>query len=1456
MKYLILALFTSLSINAGFAIPPYHFEYYSTDDGLPQHTVMDILQDTKGFMWFVTWDGLCKFDGNTFTSYKIYPEDAYYMKNSRIDNIYEDKYGYLWLQSYDGEPHRFDPRTKIFQGLQTLTEYDSFSFDGSKLRLMPSGKTWILSDKTGCICVSDSLFATEVFNSKNGKLKGNCVYEVFEDKSENSWILTDNGLVRIATYSDTPETFFTEQDTDRQRERQSFFCAVEWNGYIWFGSNNGRIWRYNKDTKSFTLLNTSATSHIIHIENISPDEVLIVTAQDGLLIHNLKTEQNEVFNYKTVQGMPDSKILSCYTDNHQTLWLETELSGVSRFDFRNRTFKHFRVADINYDVYPPNFFIFEDTNDQLWVHPKSGGFSLYNRAEDKLEQPFNNDLFPENQFSNMFHAAYTDRQGNLWLSPRSQKLVKVVFDSNAFAIQLLDSGKRLPSSNDVRAVFEDNDLNRWIAAKDGKIRVFDQSGTLSGILCKDGKVGSGTPVDGVAYCIMQGSNGDIWIGSRGEGIYRLQKKNDAPLAFSITQYKGDENDVYSLSSNSIYSMIEDSKGRLWIGTFGGGINMLDLSAEGKPRFINHRNHLKNYPMKDANRVRFITETARGNICVGTTGGLVMFKNDFSTPENIEYKHYLRIAGDIESLSNNNIHYIKNTRDGELYIATFGGGVNLVTEYDNDGFPTRFKSYTKRQGMIADIALAIEEDKQGMLWITSENSLTRFDPKTEAIETFGEIKRLMRDNNFSEASACCLRDGKIMIGYSEGVLSFYPDKIKNNTYQPYIALTRFSLFNQEVNVDSKSILTQSLDDTKNLTLKHNQNFFSIEYAALDFVDPKNVRYAYKLEGFDNDWIYAQNQRTANYTNIPKGDYVFKVRSTNSDGIWTENERTLPVKVLPSFWETPWAYLAYVLLFFLLVFVSVRILVIIYRLKDNVKLEHQLAEIKLRFFTDISHEIRTPLTMITAPLEFLLQNKRISSDVRYHLELMQNNTNRILRLVNQILDFRKMQHHKMEFEEVEIAPFIEEICEHFKKTAIDKKIDFRFVNNIGYKMLSTDKDAVEKILFNLLSNAVKYTPSGQSVTVRLYQGTKNICLEVKDTGIGISKEKQKNLFIRFASFNEDKSNPSTGIGLSMVKELIDKLGAAIAVESEPEKGSTFTVYFAEQRKGASTAESKGEKQKEQTPESTPAEIENVPTMEEKKNAIPVVLIVEDDNDLRTFLRTMLEKKYTIHEAVDGEEGLEKALQIIPDFIISDIMMPRMDGVELLKKLRKNINTSHIPIILLTAKTTIENRIAGLEHGADDYITKPFSVPYFKARVENLLRQRKHLQEIYCSISDKPNADYEPERPKIISQDEIFMEKVIKEIENNIENSNFIIDDLATTVGMSRTVFFKKIKGLTGCAPVEFVRDMRLKRSRQLLETGEMSVKEVAFMVGITDPSYFRKCFKEKFGVNPAEYKNKAT
>ena len=1446
------------------AEPVCHFKHYSTEDGLPQYTIMDMLQDKNGFMWYGTWDGLSKYDGYRFHNYKTKAGDSYYMKSNRIEKLYTDKYGRIWFRTYDDEHHCFHPETQKFWGIQLIADFHNNSFEKSKIEIKASGKVWLLSDNAGCLLVKDSLFNTRYFTPENHSLKGTKVFSVLEDKQQNSWLLTNNGICFLDGKTEKSKFYFYENEGKEVQLQQSFFSALDLGKSILFGSQNGRLWNYNKQSGKFTLIQTSTQASITKIVGLSPELCILVTANQGFLTFNLNTNELKIYNSSNLPKLTSNEILETFILNSRYFWFDTKSVGIYRFDIQTSKLDYYRVKtdDAANIVFPPRTMVFKDIFNRTWIQPKGGGFSLFNTEKNQLDPFFNSKLAANWRFSNILHSAFSDNQGNLWICTRSHGLEKIVFDKNLFLATKINSKTNSDIANEVRAVLEDDDLNLWVATKDRKLKVYDKKGNALGLLSINGQIVPDAYLPGMVYSMMQDSEKNIWLGTKGEGLYKLSKK-EAGKSYRVEHYTQEPQDVYSLSDNIVYSIFQDSKKRIWIGTYGGGLNLVQKTKDQKLIFINHRNNLKNYPIDFANRVRFVSEAKNGNIAVGTTGGLLMFSSEFAAPENIAFRHFTRKTGNKFKLNSNDIHGMCYTQKGEMYLVSFGGGLNKVTEFDKQGFPLTFKAFTMKEGLPSDITLAISEDEFGKLWISSENNLSKFDPENEVIETFAEVKRMMTLNNFSEASNCKLRSGKLIFGNSNGIISFSPRDIVNNSFKPNIAFSNLQLFNKNVEIGAEnSPLTRDINAINKLELTHNQNFINIEYAALDFVDPENILYAYKLEGFDPDWNYVQKQRIANYTNLPKGKYVFKVKSTNSEGVWIANERELEIVVHPSFWETIWAYMLYLLLFAGIIYLIVRVLFTFYRLRANVILEKKMSEMKLRFFTDISHEIRTPLTMITAPVDYLMHDDKTPDDIKKHLKTISLNTNRMLRLVNQILDFRKIQFLHLKVQEIEFAPFVEEICDNFVEIAHEQHIKFNFINNAPDDKVWVDPDCLEKIVMNLLSNAFKYTLPGKAIKVKVYSDEKTVSVEVKDHGTGLSKENQKNLFVRFASFNADKSKPSTGIGLSMIKDLTEKHAARIQVDSEEGKGSSFTVSFL---RGIEHFDknveilASGSIQKAATNQQVLSpEIESEKLFTDiatKHNSKPTILIVEDDTDLRQFIKSIIETDYIIYEAVDGQDGWEKAQKNCPDFIVSDIMMPRMDGVELLQKLKMDRITSHIPVILLTAKTTIESKLEGLAYGADDYITKPFSVPYFQARIANLIQQRKLLQEHFTrGISPQFNMDYQPVPLIISSQDDAFMTKVMKLIEENMENTEFSVEELCQNTLMSRSVFFKKMKSLTGLAPLEFVRDIKLKRAAQILISGQYMVKEVSYMVGISDTKYFAKCFKTKFGLTPMEYRNK--
>lgn len=1437
-----------------------HFEHYGTDDGLPQHTIMDILQDKKGFMWFSTWNGLCKFDGYNFHTFKIQQGDTYHMRSNRIDVIKEDKYGNIWTLPYDREPHRFDPRTEKFMGLRSLPPYKDYTFTATQIVPAPSGKVWLLSEKMGCVCVSDSTFNVELFNIENKKIQANNIHAIHEDDNLNTWLLTDNGLYLLSPDNQQINNIFSESQTKSKRVSQDFYCAEEFDNHIWFGSDDGRIWIYNKQDGRFELLKAPTSSNVKHIESMNDNNIVIVTSTDGFIIYNSQSKEMTKYNSSSLPEMKTNEIISCYVDKAENIWLETNQLGVYKFDTNTRKIKHFtlKIESAISNVFPPNFFIFEDKSDRIWVHLRGGGFAYYDRSDDILVPFHNEPNSPTWRFSNMMHAGFCDRQGNLWLSTRSHGLEKIIFNNDVFKSTIVDPNIHSTINNDIRAILEDKKRNLWISSKGGRVFVYNSTGTQLGYICEDGKIGFDKPITGITYSLLEDDRQNIWLGTKGEGIYKLTPTGSG-LHYKIENYKYSAGDLYSLSDNSVYSIFQDKKKRIWIGTYGGGLNLFD---EERKRFINHKNNLKNYPIQHGSQIRIISSDKYGNVCVGTTLGLIIFSPRFAKPESIEYKSYIRVPGNNESISANDIYDICTTYDGNTYIATFGGGINKINETDKDGYPVSFLSYTTKEGLPSNVILTLVEDKSHNIWVVTEGNITRFDPKAVSFETYSEINRLIQGQNFSEGARYTSSDGTVHFGYSKGFISVNPEKIQKNDFKPYIALTRLQIANKDVPIGEESPLISNLDYLKSIQLNHKQNFINIEFAALDFIETKKIDYAYKLDGFDSDWIISQKQRVANYTNLSPGKYIFRVKSTNSDGIWMENEHTLQIHITPSFWQTGWAYLLYFIFGFSLLFIILRTIFIFYRLKYRVRMEHEQTEMKTRFFTDISHEIRTPLTMIVTPIENMLDDEKTPNEIKSQLQLVLKNANRMLRMVNQILDFRKIQKQKINLQETNIGEYISEICNNFSKTAEAKNISLSINNTAKDQKVWIDLDSIEKMVFNLLSNAIKYTSFGKSIKVNIIYLKKDhsIAFQVKDEGKGMSKDIQNKLFTRFASFNKDRNKPSTGIGLSIVKEVADKHHARILVDSEINKGSSFTVIFPIgldhfRNDPNITYDYETEKGTELNNNG------DINDTNQENHAIETnrkfsILVAEDDTDLRKFIVTVLNPYYEVIEAENGKIGYDIAKRSQPDFILSDIMMPETDGVEFLQKIRTTHETSHIPFILLTAKTDIETKISGLDYGADDYITKPFSVKYLKARIENILKQRKHLYNLYIkekeTVNLSDNKKTEKSQLYITPQDELFLNKVKEEVEKNIDNSNFLVDDLVTSVSMSRTVFFKKLKSLTGLPPIEFIRDVKIKYAAGLLETQRYSVKEVSFMVGITDTKYFTQCFKKAYQMTPSEYK----
>ena len=1433
------------------------FTHYTQENGLSQNTIMDMIQDSDGLIWFATWNGINRFDGYEFRIYKAHKDNDSQWSSNRVDKLDMDSHGNVWCLSYDGRAFRFDKRQEAFHEIKPKGDIDFFA---DRIYTLNNSSVWLLSPETGAVRVTGDCVTFENYGKVN---------RVFLDSRQHEWVLTDDGLRCIDAKTNKQSTYFATNKKTKAVDKQNFLSAVEADGKIYFGSDKGRIWVNDIKTGEFTMHTIDANDDVFYMESLKNGKLLIVTRQNGIAITDKKLEKTEWLLTAKSFDFNRYPVLAVRPDPIGNTWIGVKKVGcVIRVapEKKEFTVEQLEVEQDAADRSNPVFCIASSNNGNVWVHPEGGGLSIFNPFTKRLEPFFNSIRTPQLRFSTKLHSMMVDRQGNLWLGTHSKGLEKVTFFFNEFNLTQPKDCNDDTNANKVRAIFEDSKKRIWAGTRDGKISIYE-AGTLKplGYLSAQGQITrQGAPFIGSAYKIIEDSKGTIWIATKGKGVIRLTAEGNS---YRMDSFVSNPNDVYSLSHNSVYDICEDGKGRLWFVTFGGGIDLLESTANGSCRFINAHNNLKGYPMERCLKARRMLRDAQGRLWVGTSNGLLSFDENFSRPENIAF-HLYTASNSPETLSSNDIYDILQTKDNRLFFATFGGGLNELKQSKGNQTEASFIKYGIQDGLPSDVLISLAADSKNNLWIASESGLCKFGLKEKNFENYLK-QELGSEINFEEGTATSGCDGTLYFGSNRGIVSFDPDNISKSANVPPIFLARLKVMNEEILPTENGILQKSLNEIESISLSHRQNTISITYATLDMSFPENVRYAYKLEGFDNDWNYVDWQRAATYTNLPKGNYVFRVKSTNGAGIWVDNERDLRITVRPSFWETPWAYLLFVIGFLTMLLIGTYILFIIYRLKHEVSVEQKLTDMKLRFFTNISHELRTPLTLIDGPVNFILRRSDLNDEVRESLKVVERNTQRMLRLVNQILDFRKIQNNKMKLrvEHVEIVSFTQRIMENFQTIAEENRIDFLFETEKSQLYLWIDADKVEKIIFNLLSNAFKYTHPGKNIKLFIHEDENTVSIGVQDQGIGISENKRKSLFVRFETLLDRNlfAQNSSGIGLSLVKELVDMHHATIDVESKEGEGSCFTVHF---KKGKEHYDdnvefvvaddiyvTNGNEEPAATTETTTAE------SEAQAGDPQTLLIVEDNVEMRFFLRSIFAKRFKVIEASNGNEGLEKATTFIPDIIISDVMMPEKDGIQMTRELRNQLATSHIPIVLLTAKTDMDSKLQGMELGVDSYITKPFSAVYLEARVNNLLERRRSLRQFYYEhlMDSTPAGQPEPaeaqEQTQAMSpQDRKFIDKLTELMEKNMDNGDLVVDDLVKEMAVSRSVFFKKLKSLTGLAPVEFIKEMRVKRAANLIESGEFNMTQIAYMVGINDPRYFSKCFKQRFGMTPTEYKDR--
>ncbi|UBD66947.1 response regulator [Bacteroides salyersiae] len=1402
-----------------------HVRYYSAKDGLSQNTVADFLQDDKGYIWMATWNGLEKFDGYTFQNYKSYPTDDTRLEYNRIQQIIKSQKGNIWCITYNNLLYLFDTRTEkfrnVFSGYPHLAGYEEVA----RIYKQTGGILWF-SNKAGELFRIDEERLGEAdgivhLPCRSCAGHGQKIYTVYQDKRGYEWILTEQG------------TFVYNHPEIQTDVRLRYVKEADKSTY--FLTEGGELYTFVPDAGILHIPNPFPMKPVSGLVSIKSGRLLIPDSEKVIVYDTRKKFFEQL--YRQEAALDPLHVTGVHYSRKNVIWM---LSGqrVLRYTPADRKVTSFQVNLTGTDTFRH---VHEDEFGGIWFMTRSGSFYSYNSVTDGLEPAYRYTIGQKEPYRTEGRAFLRDSHKNLWVS-RKYGFDKIYFTNRNYDYI------HTSAEQEVRGVFIDSKKRLWVASKENRLEVYDKQGNYVGNMDSTGKLLQNRNISfgRNVYTFFEDSEHRLWLGTRNHGIVVATEYDGK---FTLHTFHHDKQDPYALSNDAIYSICRDTRNRIWIGTLGGGINLFSGTLD-NPRFIHSENLMKGYPGDMCHKVRSLYCTRKGVVLAGTTEGLLSFSDDFQKPEDIEFFH-----NDCEDgLSNNDVMDVLESRDGKIYIAAYNGGICMADVDSLLNTRIRFHYLNMKNGLPSDLPQSMLEDGEGNIWICFENYISKYRADRKGFDTY-DSANLHTDLQITEAHPAIDQQGAMYIGTNQGVLRLRLYDLKKSSFVPRIVYAGVDIQNSNGTVSNSVLAADSL------VLGKKERNVTIAFSALDYTNSEALQYAYRLKGISDQWGYIGENHSIGFANLPSGDFVLEVKSTNGDGVWCDNITPLYIHIQPRFTETAWAWVLYVLIAIILILTVSGIIVYITNLKRKVTLEQQLTDLKLRFFTDISHELRTPLTLISGSIEEIVERGQLQKSGTENMQVARRNVNRMLRLVNQILDFRKIQGRKMKLsiEQGDVVALCRQVGENFTQLAHERSIHFRLIPETPEIRCYTDMDKLEKILFNLLSNAFKYTADGKSITMAVRMESGCLFVSVRDEGKGMDLRKIDNLFGRFETFGKTDPNRSTGIGLSLVKEFVDLLHGTIQPESIPGQGTVFTVTLPCTYE-AYAADSMAEfVLNDEVKFEYPVEVQ-LSRQEEKERSI---LIIEDNDELRRFLAMILRDCYHVLEAGDGRQGLEIIGRELPDLIVSDVMMPEMDGIELLAAVKVNRDTSHIPVILLSAKASVDDRVRGLEYGADDYIAKPFNSAYLKARIESLIRQRSSLAAYYLGSSLKDSDKTEKKQPdvkleqvleSVPSFNNTFIQEVIRLVDENLQNPDFKIDDLAETMNMSRAVFYRKIKTFTGASPIDLVKEMRLKRALELLDADTYSLSEVAYQSGFSSPQYFSRVFKEQMQCTPNEYKRR--
>ncbi|GAA6253242.1 two-component regulator propeller domain-containing protein [Bacteroides thetaiotaomicron] len=1404
----------TLVFNAAYGGIELRSKQMRTSDGLPNNSVRYLYQDSKGFLWLATLNGLSRYDGNSFLTFRPEIGDKVSLADNRIYDLTEDKNGFLWISTTPELFSCYDLQRACFVD---YTGSGALEKNYSSIFVAANGDVWLRHSGNGCLRMvhqKDRQMVSTEFKTERGNLPDNRVQFVNEDAGGRIWIGTQRGLVSVSDGQYKVE--------DRLLH---FTSSLAFKNDMYFLTADGDIYCYQTTKQKLTKVGSlsAVAGKTSPTGNFLLNDKWVILTNTGVFNYDFNTRKISVDSGLNIRN---GEVIC---DNHGDFWIYNHTGCVTYILAKNGARKEFQLIPedklgyIDYERYH----IVHDSRGIIWISTYGNGLFAYDTTEDKLEHFLANINDQSHISSDFLLYVMEDRAGGIWVSSEYSGLSRISVLNEGTSRIYPESRELFDRSNTIRMLTKMPDGDIWVGTRKGGLYTFDSN--------LHSKM-SNQYFHSNIYAIAEDNQGEMWVGTRGNGL----KVGDS-------WYRNEVSDPASLSENNVFSLFRDRKDRMWIGTFGGGLELAEPTTDGKYKFRHFLQQKFGLRM-----VRVIEEDDNGMIWVGTSEGVCIFHPDSLIADSDDYHLFNYTNG---TFCSNEIRCIYRDTKGRMWVGTSGSGLNLCEPEDNYR-SLKYEHYGTSEGLVNDVIQSILGDNNGNLWVATEYGISKFNPTNHSFENYF-FSSYTLGNVYSENSACVGVDGKLLFGTNYGLLVIDPDKIQDSeTFSP-VVFTDLHVNGTQINPTMEdSPLKQSLAYSDEITLKYFQNSFLIDFSTFDYSDSGRTKYMYWLENYDKGWSTPSPLNFASFKYLNPGTYVLHVKSCNGAGVWNESETTLKIVIVPPFWKTNWAMLGYVLLLIVTLYFTFRIVRNFNSLRNRINVEKQLTEYKLVFFTNISHEFRTPLTLIQGALEKIQRVADIPRDLIHPLKTMDKSTQRMLRLINQLLEFRKMQNNKLalSLEETDVIAFLYEIFLSFGDVAEQKNMNFRFIPSIpSYKMF-LDKGNLDKVTYNLLSNAFKYTPSNGTIilSVTVDEVKKTLQIQVADTGVGIPKEKQNELFKRFmqSSFSGD----SIGVGLHLSYELVQVHKGTIEYKDNDGGGSVFTVCIPTDKSVYSEKDflipgnvllKEAGGQAHHLLELS----EELP--EPEKIAEPLnkrkVLIIEDDNDIREFLKEEVGVYFEVEVAADGTSGFEKARTYDADLIICDVLMPGMTGFEVTKKLKSDFATSHIPIILLTALNSPEKHLEGIEAGADAYIAKPFSIKLLLARVFRLIEQRDKLRE---KFSSEPGIV----RAAVCStdRDKEFADRLAVVLEQNLSRPEFSIDEFAQLMKLGRTVFYRKLRGVTGYSPNEYLRVVRMKKAAELLLSGEnLTVAEVAYKVGISDPFYFSKCFKTQFGVAPSVY-----